>query len=256
MRERCRPGRHVLPLFSVAGRNHSCDMKADILIIDDEENMRAAAVKVLTTAGHRVSTFATPNEALAKLAREGADLLITDLMLPDLDGIEVLKRAKEIHPTVEVIVLTAYGTVDKAVESMRLGAYDFIEKPLDRTALLKAVGKALERQRLAIENRRLREQLGLLRTEEALVGNSPGMLAVKRLIRQIAATDVSVLIQGETGTGKEVVADILHSLSPRREQPLVKISCAAIPETLLESELFGYERGAFTGAAQSQGRKV
>jgi two-component system response regulator HydG len=230
-------------------------MKADILIIDDEENLRTAAVKILAKEGHRVSTFATPHQALAKLASEGADLLLTDLMLPDLDGIEVIKRAKEIRPTVEVIVLTAYATVDKAVEAMRLGAYDFIEKPLDRTALLKAIGKALERQRLAIENRQLREQLGQLRTEEALVGNSPGMLAVKRLIRQIAATDVSVLIQGETGTGKEVVADILHALSPRREQPLVKISCAAIPEALLESELFGYERGAFTGAVNGKAGK-
>ena len=224
-------------------------MKADILILDDEENLRTAAVKLLAKEGHRVSTFASSREALEKLARDGADLLLTDLMLPDLDGLEVLKRAKEIHPTVEVIVLTAYGSVDRAVESMRLGAYDFIEKPLDRVALLKAIGKALERQRLAIENRRLREQLGQLGTEEALVGTSPAMLAVKRLVRQIAGTDVSVLIQGETGTGKEVVADILHALSARHEQPMVKISCAAIPETLLESELFGYERGAFTGAA-------
>ena len=230
-------------------------MKADILIIDDEENLCAAAMKILAKEGHRVSTSATSNEGLAKLASDGADLLITDLMLPDLNGIEVLKRAKEIRPTVEVIVLTAHATVDKAVEAMRLGAYDFIEKPLDRAALLKAVGKALERQRLAVENRRLREQLGQLRAEEALVGNSPGMLAVKRLARQIAATDVSVLIQGETGTGKEVVADILHALSPRREKPLVKISCAAIPETLLESELFGYERGAFTGAANGKAGK-
>jgi two-component system, NtrC family, response regulator HydG len=230
-------------------------MKADILLIDDEENLRAAAVKILAKQGHRVSAFASPDECLAKLAREGADLVITDLLMPGMDGIAVLKRAKEIRPAVEVIVLTAHASVDKAVEAMRLGAYDFIEKPLDRAALLKAVGKALERQRLTGENRQLREQLGQLRTEESLVGNSPGMLAVKNLIRQIAATDVSVLIQGETGTGKEVVADILHALSPRREKALVKISCAAIPETLLESELFGYERGAFTGAANAKAGK-
>jgi two-component system response regulator HydG len=230
-------------------------MKADILLIDDEENLRAAAMKILAKQGHRVLAFATPGEGLAKLASEGADLLITDLMMPGMDGIEVLKRAREIRPTVEVIVLTAHASVDKAVEAMRLGAYDFIEKPLDRAALLKAVGMALDRQRLAIENRQLREQLGQLRTEESLVGNSPGMLAVKQLIRQIAATDVSVLIQGETGTGKEVVADILHALSSRRDKSLVKISCAAIPETLLESELFGYERGAFSGAAQAKAGK-
>lgn len=230
-------------------------MKADILIIDDEENLRIAAVKILTKQGHRVSAFASPHEGLAKLASEGADLLITDLMMPGLDGIEVLKRAKEFRPTVEVIVFTAHATVDKAVEAMRLGAYDFIEKPLDRAALLKAINKALERQKLGVEIRQLREQLGQFRTEESLFGNSPGMLAVKQLVRQIAATDVSVLIQGETGTGKEVVADILHALSPRHDKPLVKISCAAIPETLLESELFGYERGAFTGATNAKAGK-
>jgi len=230
-------------------------MKADILIIDDEEHLRVAVEKILNKQGHRVSTFASPAEALEKLAGEGADLLITDLMMPGLNGIDVLKRAKEVRPTVEVIVLTAHATVDKAVEAMRLGAYDFIEKPLDRAGLLKTVGKALERQQLGVENRRLREQLGQLRTEESLVGNSPEMLAVKSLIRQIAAADVSILIQGETGTGKEVVADVFHALSLRRDKPMVKISCAAIPETLLESELFGYERGAFTGAANAKAGK-
>lgn len=230
-------------------------MKADILLIDDEENLRAAAIKVLAKEGYRVSAFATPEEGLAQFASKNVDLLITDLMMPGLDGIEVLKRAKEIRPAVEVIVLTAYASVDMAVEAMRLGAYDFIEKPLDRAALLKAVGKALEHQRMVIENRRLREQLGQLRTEDSLVGNCPEMLAVKNLIRQIAATDVSVLIQGETGTGKEVVADVIHTLGPRRDKALVKISCAAIPEMLLESELFGYERGAFTGAANAKAGK-
>jgi two-component system response regulator HydG len=230
-------------------------MKADILLIDDEESLRAAAMKILAKEGHRVAVFATPAEGLARLASSGADLLITDLLLPGLDGIEVLRRAKEIRPSVEVVVLTAHATVDKAVEAMRLGAYDFIEKPLDRAALLKVIGKALERQRLAVENLRLREQLGQMHTEESLVGSSPEMLAVKRLVRQIATTDVSVLIQGETGTGKEVVADILHALSPRRDKPMVKISCAAIPEALLESELFGFERGAFTGAAAAKAGK-
>lgn len=230
-------------------------MKANILLIDDEENLRAAAIKVLAKEGHQVFAFARPEDGLARFATMEVDLLITDLMMPGLDGVEVLRRAKDIRPSVEVIVLTAYATVDRAVEAMRLGAYDFIEKPLDRAALLKAVGKAIEHQRLAVENRRLREQLGQLRTEESLVGSCPEMLAIKKLIRQIAATDVSVLIGGETGTGKEVVADILHTLSPRRDRALVKISCAAIPEALLESELFGYERGAFTGAANAKAGK-
>jgi two-component system response regulator HydG len=223
--------------------------RADILLVDDEEALCTAAQKILAKEGYHVNFVHTAGEGLAKFEAEGADLLITDLMLPDLDGIAVLKRAKQLRPTVEVIVITGHGTVETAVEAMRLGAYDFIEKPLDKNALLKAVSKAVDRQRLATENQRLREQLQQQRGEDALIGNSAGMVAVKKLVRQIATTDVSVLIQGESGTGKEVVADVLHNLSGRKDKPIIKISCAAIPETLLESELFGYERGAFTGAS-------
>jgi two-component system response regulator HydG len=226
--------------------------RAEILLIDDEEALCAAAEKILAKEGYHVTSLNTATDGLARFESDGADLLITDLMLPDLEGIQVLKRAKEIRPTVEVIVITGHGTVEKAVEAMRLGAYDFIEKPLDRTALVKAVSKAVEKQRLAEENRRLREELQQQRSEDALIGNSDSMVAVKKLIRQIAPTDVSVLIQGESGSGKEVVADVIHNLSQRRDNAIVKISCAAIPETLLESELFGYERGAFTGAAGSK----
>jgi two-component system response regulator HydG len=226
--------------------------KPDILLVDDEEALCIAAEKILTKEGYRVVYLHTAKESLARFESDGADLLITDLMLPDSDGIGVLRRAKELRPTVEVIVITGHGTVEKAVEAMRLGAYDFIEKPLDRTALVKAVSRAIEKQRLAAENRQLREQLQQHRGEDAFVGNSPAMVAVKKLISQIAPTDVSVLIQGESGTGKEVVADAIHSSSNRRDRPIVKISCAAIPETLLESELFGYERGAFTGASGSK----
>jgi two-component system response regulator HydG len=226
--------------------------RAEILLIDDEEALCTAAEKILAKEGYHVTSVNTATEGLAKFDSDGADLLITDLMLPDLEGIQVLKRAKELRPTVEVIVITGHGTVEKAVEAMRLGAYDFIEKPLDRAALVKAVSKAVEKQRLAEENRRLREELQQQRSEDALIGNSDPMVAVKKLIRQIAPTDVSVLIQGESGSGKEVVADVIHNLSQRRDNAIVKISCAAIPETLLESELFGYERGAFTGAAGSK----
>lgn len=226
--------------------------KADILIVDDEEALCKAAEKILIKEGYRVTCLHTAKEGLSKFESDSVDLLITDLMLPDLDGIAVLKRAKELRPTVEVILITGHATVERAVEAMRLGAYEFIEKPLDRNALVKAVAKAVEKQQLAAENRQLREQLQAQRGESGLVGNSPGMQAVKNLIRQIAPTDVSVLIQGESGTGKEVVADVIHALSQRSDKPIVKISCAAIPETLLESELFGYERGAFTGASGSK----
>ena len=223
--------------------------RADLILVDDEEALCVAAEKILTKEGYRVACYHTAAAGLAAFEQDGADLLITDLRLPDLDGIELLKRAKELRPTVEVMVITGHGTVEKAVEAMRLGAYDFIGKPLDRAVLVKAVGRAVEKQRLAAENRQLREQLQQQKAEDALVGNHPTMVALKKLVRQIAATDVTVLIQGESGTGKEVVADVIHALSERRARPIVKISCAAIPETLLESELFGYERGAFTGAS-------
>jgi len=226
--------------------------RADILLVDDEEALCNAASKILVKEGYRVSFVHTAQEGLDKFSTEVVDLLITDLMLPDSDGISVLKRAKEIRPTIEVIVITGHGTVEKAVEAMRLGAYDFIEKPLDKNQLLKTVSKAVERQRLSVENQQLRDQLQQVRGEDPLIGGTPEMIAVKKLVRQIAPTDVSVLIQGESGTGKEVVADMLHNLSTRRDKPIIKISCAAIPETLLESELFGYERGAFTGAAGSK----
>ena len=178
--------------------------------------------------------------------------MISDLRLPDLDGIALLRQTRELLPDVEVVMLTGHGSVEKAVEAMRLGAYDFIQKPLDSAALLKTVAKALEKQRLTSENRQLRHQLQQRRGVDALIGDSPAMQAVKQLIRQIAPTDVNVLIQGESGTGKEIVADALHDLSGRRDRAFVKISCAAIPETLLESELFGHERGAFTGAAAAR----
>ena len=226
--------------------------RADILLVDDEEALRNAAEKILIKEGYRVTAVATGEDGLARFKADGADLLITDLMLPDLDGIEVLRRAKQLRPGVEVIMITGHGSIEKAIEATRLGAYDFIEKPLDKTHLLKAISKAVERQHLANENRQLREQLQQQHTEESLIGNTPAMVVVKKLLRQVAPTDVSILVQGESGTGKEVVADILHALSNRRSGPVVKISCAAIPETLLESELFGYERGAFTGAAGSK----
>jgi two-component system, NtrC family, response regulator HydG len=223
--------------------------RANILLVDDEEALCVAAEKILTKEGYRVTTVHTGKEGVARFEAGGVDLLISDLMLPDIEGIEVLRRAKQIRPEVEVIIITGHGTIEKAIEATRLGAYDFIQKPLDRTLLLRTISKALEKQRLTTENLQLRAQLQQQRGEEALIGGSPAMVSLKKLLRQVAPTDVSVLIDGESGTGKEVVADVIHNLSPRRENAIVKISCAAIPETLLESELFGYERGAFTGAA-------
>jgi two-component system response regulator HydG len=224
----------------------------DILLVDDDERLRKAAARVLAADGFQVVSAATGREALELMKHNSADLVICDLRLPDLDGLALLKQTRELLPEAEVVMITGHGSIEKAVEAMRLGAYDFIEKPLDSAALLKTVAKALEKQRLASENRLLRRRLQQRQGVEALIGDSPPLQAVKQLIRQVAATDVNVLIQGESGTGKEIVADALHDLSGRRDRPFVKISCAAIPETLLESELFGHERGAFTGAAAAR----
>jgi DNA-binding NtrC family response regulator len=227
-----------------------------ILLVDDDERLRTAAGKVLRGAGHRVVCAATGAEARNLLARHAVALVVSDLRLPDSDGIAVLKLTRDLRPDAEVVMITGHATVEQAVEAMRLGAYDFIEKPLDAAALLKTVAKALEKQRLAADNERLRRQLRARGGLDALVGHGPAMSAVKQLVRQVAATDVHVLIQGESGTGKELVAAALHELSDRRDRACLKLSCAAIPDALLESELFGHERGAFTGAISAKPGKL
>ncbi len=223
-----------------------------VLLVDDDERLLRAAGRVLTGAGYPVVTAGSGREALAALQQQPVAVAVCDLRLPDLDGIALLQQARRLRPELEVVMITGHASVEKAVEAMRLGAYDFIEKPVDSTGLLKAVAKAVERQRLRRENRRLRRELDEGRGLEALLGDSPAMRAVKALVRQAAPTGVNVLIQGESGTGKELVADALHRLSGRCDGPLIKISCAAIPEALLESELFGHERGAFTGATAAK----
>lgn len=224
----------------------------NILVVDDDERLRTAVKKVLAGEGHRVLCAASGVEATNFLKTQDIALVVSDLMLPDYDGIKLLKEARDLQPEVEVVMITGHGSVEKAVEAMRLGAYDFIEKPIDSAGLMKVVAKALEKQRLSSENRQLRRQLHQRRSLGTLIGESPAIKAVKQVIRQVAATNVTVLIQGESGTGKEIVADCIHELSERGEKPLLKISCAAIPEALLESELFGHERGAFTGASAAK----
>ena len=226
--------------------------RPNILLVDDDERLCTAASKVLIGEGYQVTSVGTGQAALDYLRHKEVALLIADLRLPDSDGIALLQQVRQQWLTVETVMITGHATVEKAVEAIKLGAYDFIQKPLESTALLKLVAKALEKQRLAAENVCLRRQLQQHRGTNALLGNSPAMNAVQNLVRQIAGTDVAVLIQGESGTGKEVVADIIHGLSTRHAKPFVKLSCAAIPEPLLESELFGHERGAFTGAAAAK----
>lgn len=220
----------------------------DILIVEDEVNIRTALVTVLEKRGYRARAAGTAEEALALLEDAEADLLITDLKMPGVSGMELLHQVKEKWPQMEVVVITAYGTIETAVEAMRLGAYDYLTKPIDRERFPIVVDKALERRCLATENRELRDRLETRVRFEELIGDSLPMHEVYNLIEMVATSDATVLIAGESGTGKELVARAIHHKSPRAPGPFVTVNCGALPDTLLESELFGYERGAFTGA--------
>ncbi len=226
-----------------------------ILVVDDEVNIREAIARILAKQGHDVTLASDGTEALAALGGGAFEVVITDLKMAGADGMAVLRAAKEADPSVEVILMTAYGTVESAVEAMKLGAYDYLTKPVDPTRLPFLVGKALERRVMGVENLRLRERLRVRDEFQSIVGQGPAMRRVYEVVDQVAATDATVLLQGESGTGKELIARAIHHRSGRRDEPFVAINCGALPETLLESELFGYEKGAFTGAtAPKQGR--
>ena len=210
--------------------------------------------KLLRSAGYSVHEADNGQAGVDRIRDGDIDILITDLRLPLLDGVELLKSAKSSQCDTEVIVITGYGTVEVAVEAIKEGAYDFIAKPLKKTQLLRAVEKAAEKQSLARENRQLRSQLSEPGSRHLIYASSE-MRQIARMIEQVAPTSATVLITGESGCGKEVIADAIHAASQRRDRPLIKVSCAALPETLLEAELFGHERGAFTGAhARKEGR--
>ena len=222
------------------------------LVVDDERKMRRVLQMLLEKMGIESIAAETGEEALAMLAAERVDLLLTDLRLPGLSGIDLLARVREIEPELAVIVLTAFGSVETAVEAMKRGASDYVLKPFDLETLEVTIRKALEMQRYRTENRFLHEQVDAVPTFETLVGSSPAIEAVYDLIRRIAPARGAVLITGETGTGKELVARAIHTLGPRAGGLFVPINCAAIPAELLESELFGHARGAFTGAADGR----
>ncbi|EMG36727.1 CheY-like receiver, AAA-type ATPase, and DNA-binding domain containing response regulator [Desulfocurvibacter africanus PCS] len=222
-------------------------IEARILLVEDEEIARSNYEYVLAKEGHDVTGVGDGQSALAALERSTFDLVVTDLRLPDMDGLDVLQKAKERLPEAEVLLITAYGTVPMAVEAMRLGAYHFLQKPIGLDELRVTVKKALEKVRLRQEVNLLREQIAAS-AGTALVGNSPLTRALRQAIAQFAAVDSNVLILGETGTGKELVAKLIHVQSPRRDKRFLAVNCAAFSEQLLESELFGHEAGAFTGA--------
>jgi len=223
----------------------------NILVVDDDQNLRSVIEYTLRDHGYSVTAVGSGTEARQRL-EEGFALVITDIMLGDLSGMEILAEVKARSPQTSVIVITAYGAVEDAVRAMKLGALDYLTKPFDLEALALVVEKALRYRALAEENLRLRSELAERFSFENIIGVSPKMQAVFATLRTVAAADTTVLITGETGTGKELVARALHHSGTRRNGPFVPVNCAAIPETLLESELFGYVKGAFTGATQNK----
>jgi two-component system, NtrC family, response regulator HydG len=228
---------------------------ATLLVADDDPGLRESLERTLTREGYRVVLASDGRAALERVQAGGVDLIVTDLRMPGLTGLELLRAAKAIMPDVDVILLTAFGTVEEAVKAMKDGAYDFLTKPFRREQLIKLVDKALERRDLIEQNKALKKQLEDLRAKGQMIGSSPAYRRMLSLVEQVADSSATILIQGESGAGKELVARTIHERSGRRNGPFVAVNCAALPETLLESELFGYEKGAFTGAAsRKEGR--
>jgi len=220
-----------------------------ILIVDDEANARTALAELLRDEGFQVETAADGFKALPKLEEFGPDLLLTDLKMPGLDGLELMRKAREGDPDIAAVVMTAYGAIDTAVAAMRQGAADYLTKPINVDELLIVLERVLERQRLHRESGILRERLSERHRIHNIVGSCAAMQRVLETVLQVAPSRASVLITGESGTGKELVAAAIHEHSPRSSGPFIKLHCAALADSLLESELFGHERGAFTGAA-------
>ena len=231
---------------------------ASLLIADDEKNIRSGLELAFEDEGYTVETAADGKEAWEKLQKNAIDLVITDLRMPEMDGYELLKRISAAYPTLPVIVLTGHGTIETAVETMRDGAVDFFTKPVDIDKLSLVVKKTISASSLAEQNRKLSEEIEKLRKQQGygkIIGKSGKIAALMQTVSQVAPTRATVLITGESGTGKELVADAIQSLSTRSDKPFIKVHCASLSQSLLEDELFGHEKGAFTGAvAQKKGR--
>ncbi len=228
------------------------ESRGRVLVVDDQRNMRTTTALLLRAEGFTVDEAGSGEEALACLASRPVDLLLTDLKMEPMDGLTLLKRALEASPQTQVIVMTAYGSIETAVEAMRRGAYDYVTKPFKEGELVHRVTKALERARLVAAVDLFAGEFNQRHGLSALVGKSQAMRDLTARVSRVATSDATVLVQGESGTGKELVARAIHTLSTRSKSPFVPVNCAAITESLLESELFGHARGAFTGAVKAR----
>ena len=226
-----------------------------ILVVDDEQHVRNSLATWFREEGFDVSAAASGKEALATLAREGTNILLVDIKMPGMDGLELQHKVRELAPDATIIIMTAYASVETAVQALKEGAYDYVVKPFDPESVSRLVRKAAERYSLMAENRALRERLAGA-TPALITSGSPAMAKVLELVEQVAPTDTSVLITGESGTGKELVAHLIHARSNRRFGPFVVENCGALAEGVLESELFGHERGAFTGVVARRRGKI
>ncbi|MGD9949532.1 MAG: sigma-54-dependent transcriptional regulator [Desulfobulbus sp.] len=222
---------------------------AKVLIVDDERDMLNLLAKVLTKKAEcMVSTASSAEEALETVRITSPDAVLTDIKMPGMDGLTLLQHLQTIDPSLTTIVMTGYGTIEMAVQALKDGAYDFVEKPFDNERILRTVRRALERTRLLRENVQLHHQLCDQDERFGFVGRSKGLVRTLELLKRVAQSTVTVLIRGESGTGKELAAKALHAMSPRADRPMITVNCPALPEHILESELFGYRKGAFTGA--------
>jgi len=225
-------------------------MKENILLIEDDKLMRISLEDALKGAGYEVLSFENGTDALKALKLNSFDMAVTDFRLPDIDGFDIVRAITERGDDIPVVVMTAYGTIKNAVEAMKLGAFDYITKPFSLDEFLLLIERALEIKRLKEENIRLRKDLSKCYSTPNIIGESTAMKKVFSLVEKVAATDTTVLILGESGTGKELIATTIHYQSSRKAKPLIKVNCASLPEGLIESELFGHEKGAFTGAVK------
>lgn len=228
-----------------------------VVFVDDEDHLRLAAKQALDLADFDVECFANADRVSDQISRNYTGVLVTDIRMPGMDGMELMQRVLEIDPELPVVLVTGHGDVQLAVEAMRQGAYDFIEKPFSSNHLVDVVSRAIDKRRLTLENRALRSAVaGRDRLEARLMGRAGVMVELRQQIRAVAETDADILIVGETGTGKEVAARALHAISTRRDRPFIALNCAALPAHMIESELFGHEAGAFPGATRARYGKL